>query len=165
MEIEEGAYGVLIIFDGPGEARQIVLEDIDDAMVAISWEARRYELFTELTADQIIEQTRNVRNGMSRRELLAALEDVESGREVVNNFRRESRDHPGIPRIIAALDQLESAIASAGLRFTPTDPPDLWNSALHLAKQEQRGSREIGGGDGYPGPTGQIGPDGDWGIG
>lgn len=112
MDVQTDAWGILQILE---EDRMVFLDTPEDGLIHLAWEARMFTLFCDLTIQQVDSLTRRVRDGMSRLELVAAMENLVSGRETVHNLKGEVHDLPGIASLVAALDQLEAAIAEKGL--------------------------------------------------
>lgn len=114
VDVTPDAWGVLTLIE---DDKIIVLDSPEDGIIHLAWEARMFSLFCELTAKQTQELARRVRQGMSPSGLIESLSDLVSGEETIYGLREEVGDHPGIEKVIAALDQLESALAERGLKF------------------------------------------------
>lgn len=114
MEEESGAWGILQIID---EDKVILLNTPEDGLIHLAWEARMFTLFADLTIQQVNNLTRRVRDGMSKIELVEAMENLVSARETVHNLKGEVNDLPGLASLVSALDQLEAAISERGLSW------------------------------------------------
>lgn len=114
MDIDAGNWGILQILD---EDKVVILETPEDGLIHLAWEARMFDLFCNLVINQTVDLEREVRDGMSKSELVEAMTDLIAGREIVHKLRGEVNDLPGIANLVSALDQLEAAIAERGLRW------------------------------------------------
>ena len=114
MEMDTGNWGILQILE---EDKVIFLETPEDGLIHLAWEARMFDLFCNLVIIQTADLEREVRDGMGKSELVEAMSDLVAGREIVHKLRGEVSDLPGIANLVAALDQLEAAIAERGLRW------------------------------------------------
>jgi hypothetical protein len=112
VDIESSAWGILQILE---EDKAIILETPEDGLIHMAWEARMFDLFCTLVINQTADLERQVRDGMSRAELVEAMSDLVGGREIIHKLKGEVSDLPGIANLVHALDQLEAAIAEKGL--------------------------------------------------